>query len=1548
VPELECPDGAFVWSQPIDRDTGAPLLTRLKLGVPAYTLPPGSFPSAFDSAVRLTFTNAISYDAYENRDTRTQPNERWRVVVRQGGDVVDSTVFTPDLADMQEQANWVGGLGSIDAPNGVDGIVLQHWSVANPADSNPNSVVPAALCVTFEPYHAPPRCKEDHECFELLPDADGCAFKCKDFRCVREDNDANCHDDDPCTSDVCRAGVCENEALPAGTACEGKDWCAGTCDSEALCVCPPTECPDDGDKCTMAVLNDFDECTTMPVNCDDSNVCTDDSCDSKEGCLHDPIPVDDQDECTLDYCDPIEGIKHAPVVCEAQDKCHVAVCNPLQPGLCEQLKIDCDAIDPENDRCTINTCDPDFGCRSEKISGCEVCEDDFDCEDNDVCTLQACNDGVCAYSPALDCDEDADPLNLCERRICHPTHGCVTVERECPANLFLKYYSSTLKHGHAHDTLQFLPPHTPACEVGKCIPETGECTTEPLECGDGDRCTVSYCDASTNQCMHHERSCPVSDECHESFCTTNGGCQERPILVTDPNACQLASCVPGDGIVFADRNCTDSDLCTLDDCHPLKGCTHTPKDCSDDNKCTVNERCRASDGKCVSKPVECEQPEDQCKEAVCDPHEGCVVRDKFCPPSPDLRYLAKCNPLDGECVNVLKDCDDLDPCTADRVRPNGDCAHELIDSCCRANDDCPPATKCLSFFCDLNFNTCAQQATQNCCAVDADCDDGLSCTEDHCQRVTGTCFNEPIKCPEPLNDACKESECSEEHGGTCITRTRTCDDDNACTRDQCEPSTGKCINEPVIKCTDGNLCTTDRCNPDSGECEFKPCDCDDYDPCTLDTCDPTTGDCHYEPLPDIDDGDECTIDTCRPRRVDPTKPLIEHTPRVCDDGMLCTIDTCNSVKGCIFTPKTFPNIDTDICFDVTCNPMTGNPVRERIRNCCHADHECHALGERCTDEYCDYNTNRCVFSPKPNCCNAEKDCADDNKCTVDSCKLETGECCHEPIECEAPDACHVATCHPDRGCVIEPLDCADEDPCTVDTCRIASATGDAVCDHTPLECEQPEELCVPQNVCVAGECVAEERAPCDDEDPCTDDVCEEPQFKFQAAKPQCTHTPCDCRDTNPCTVDTCDPATGECLHKLDLFGGCCTENSDCDDLNRCTKDWCNTLENKCHSEPIENCCFSDHDCKDENECTLNEYCDLKTNQCVLEQKECDDCNECTEDRCEPTTGECQHRSSVDKCDDHDRCTNDFCDAWEGCYHEPVQCDLNAGPCQEAVCSNVQGCITVQKDCDDDNFCTIDSCSIEQDGECVHEERDCDDGNPCTLDSCDSRLNKCVHRPVQCGDPNDKCNVHTCDAVAGCTSTPRICHDADACTTGQCVEGVGCVYEQISCDDGNRCTHDYCDSGKYGGCRHEPKEHCCKVDDDCDDGKECTTDTCVAGLCHYALHHTAECDKGAVWHKFNKQDHIHSEHKAEAKRKAQMAPSSDCGNGVVEDGEECDGPSGDGFFTRCNDDCELRVSTTSVVLVVLAALLGLCACLSCVCCFVRLGGKTSSRRRRMRR
>ncbi|GIV33050.1 MAG: hypothetical protein KatS3mg031_0585 [Chitinophagales bacterium] len=94
---------------------------------------------------------------------------------------------------------------------------------------------------------------------------------------------ADCNDSNPCTSDICNAGICQNLPL----------------------VC------DDHNACSVDACYGNGQCIHTDIVCNDNNPCTIDSCDAIAGCLYIPLgsccttdaDCDDNNPCTLDLCD---------------------------------------------------------------------------------------------------------------------------------------------------------------------------------------------------------------------------------------------------------------------------------------------------------------------------------------------------------------------------------------------------------------------------------------------------------------------------------------------------------------------------------------------------------------------------------------------------------------------------------------------------------------------------------------------------------------------------------------------------------------------------------------------------------------------------------------------------------------------------------------------------------------------------------------------------------------------------------------------------------------------------------------------------------------------------------------------------------------------------------------------------------------------------------------------------------------------------------------------------------------------------------------------
>jgi subtilisin-like proprotein convertase family protein len=214
-------------------------------------------------------------------------------------------------------------------------------------------------------------------------------------------------------------------------------------------------------------------------------------------------------------------------------------------------------------------------------------------------------------------------------------------------------------------------------------------------------------------------------------------------------------------------------------------------------------------------------------------------------------------------------------------------------------------------------------------------------------------------------------------------------------------------------------------------------------------------------------------------------------------------------------------------------------------------------------------------------------------------------------------------------------------------------------------------------------------------------------------------TPGSCNDQNPCTDDVCNTATGEC----EFTPVVCPS-----DGNVCTDEVCTPSAGGCVSVP------NTGPCSDNNTCTTMDSC--SGGACVGGPLlNCDDGNECTDDFCDPVRG-CDSTPNTAPCEDGNACTTPDACAGGACVAGPLlNCD-DGNVCTDDACDPGTGCQNPPNTapCDDANACTSpDACAG---GACVGgPPLNCDDLDDCTTDSCDPATG-CVNVPVPGGDEGD--------------------------------------------------------------------------------------------------------------------------------------------------------------------------------------------------------------------
>ncbi|MCO4763566.1 MAG: hypothetical protein KC502_18795, partial [Myxococcales bacterium] len=367
--------------------------------------------------------------------------------------------------------------------------------------------------------------------------------------------------------------------------------------------------------------------------------------------------------------------------------------------------------------------------------------------------------------------------------------------------------------------------------------------------------------------------------------------------------------------------------------------------------------------------------------------------------------------------------------------------------------------------------------------------------------------------------------------------------------------------------------------------------CDDKNPCTSDACDLATG-CSNTNNSDVcDDGSACTDkDACADGKCGGQK-------KTCEDNNACTNDSCDPNSGCKFAKKTGPCDDgtacteKDACADGKCagSPKTCND------------------NEVCTADSCDPKTGNCVFAAA-----AGGKCTDGNACTNKDACTKDGKCAGTKVKCE------------------------DGKQCTDDPC-------------------DPKKGCAPKIFT---------KKPCDDGSVCTKgDTCD--------GKGKCVGNKLSCEDNNPCTNDVCDAKTG-CQNKANTDK--CSDGDDCTKDDVCSGGKCTAGNNTCQ-------CKVDGDCAGQGTNLCNGALVCTQGKCVVDKSKVvvckDDNNACTVDTCTPKTGKCEYKAVKDltTCDaDGSKCTvGDSCQAGKCTAGKKLVCD-DSKPCTADSCDKSKGCV----------------------------------------------------------------------------------------------------------------------------------------------------------------------------------------------------------------------------------------------------------------------------------
>jgi hypothetical protein len=358
----------------------------------------------------------------------------------------------------------------------------------------------------------------------------------------------DCNDNNPCTTDLCSGGGCQNIMVTNGTSCPDANPCNGveTCQNGVCTGAAPLIC-DDGNVCTTDSCDPASGCRYVAVTngsgCGDGNLCNgNELCQGGVCTGGGALNCNDGSVCTIDSCAPALGCQHGNLangtsctdgnVCNGAESCQNGVCGGGTP-------LDCNDGNP----CTADSCDPVLGCGSSPVP------DGTSCADGNACNgAETCVGGTCQGGTPPNCDD----VNVCTTDSCDPFVGC----RNVAVPDGLSCADGTVCNG------------AETCQAGVCTGGT------PLNCDDGNPCTTDTCnDAAGCQTT----LVPNGTSCGPGLVCQNGTCVSSCIASTtgflNPTAQEADTGGDGNGFevsptnAFADEGGTANNINGTGDRH---------------------------------------------------------------------------------------------------------------------------------------------------------------------------------------------------------------------------------------------------------------------------------------------------------------------------------------------------------------------------------------------------------------------------------------------------------------------------------------------------------------------------------------------------------------------------------------------------------------------------------------------------------------------------------------------------------------------------------------------------------------------------------------------------------------------------------------------------------------------------------------------------------------------------------------------------------------------------------------------------------------------
>ena len=1137
------------------------------------------------------------------------------------------------------------------------------------------------------------------------------------------------NDNVSCTIDSCDEVNDVVTHTPDDTICLDGAYCNGQeyCDSVNDCQAGTAPTCDDGILCTLDSCDEgidlFDnlgscvfntsacECE-VDADCDDGNSCTDDSCVNLEcvntnndnntcndglfctvndrcesgSCVADVASVDDSVSCTTDSCDeeldvfvhtPVDAICDNGLYCDGAEVCSVTEdCQAgVAPSVDDGVSCTVDSCNEENDT-ILHLPDDSLCLNGLYCDGAEFCDVNLDCQlgtsivcdDGVPCTVDSCEEGVDTNDNLGNCEFDTSGCECTSDAQCDDGNPCT--DDSCVAFACINSDNDL----NSCDDGFF-------CTVNdRC--SSGSCVSDARDVDDSVGCTLDSCDEDLDVVVHN----PLDSVCDNGlFCDGEETCDA------------LLDCQAGTAPVINDGVGCTNDYCDED----TDTITHTPDNslCLDGSYCNGAEFCSVTEDCQAGTPPNCDD-NILCTINGCD--EGVDLFDN----------VGDCTFDNSPCeCEVDADCDDGNPCTDDVCNAQLECES--------TNND---ANSCNDgFFCTVNDRCDAG----SCVADSRNLDDSVSCTTDSCDEVNDVVVHTPVDSVCDDGAYCNGAEVCDVLLDCQAGTAPNTDDSVSCTVDSCDE-----VNDIIVHVATDSLC-------DNGLF------CDGEETCNQ------LLDCQAGIAPSVDDGVSCTVDSCDETNdvivnvaddslclnglycdgaetCDAVNDCQAGTPPVCDDGIFCTLDDCSeganlfdNVGSCVS--------DTAPCeceVDADCDD--GNPCTDDV---CNAQLECENNANdanTCNDGFFCTVNDRCEAGV---CTSDARNVNDLIGCTIDSCDedndvvvhTENNAVCDNGLYCDGQEYCDaLLDCQAGTAPNVD-----DGVSCTIDTCNEATDSITHVAD---------DSVCLDGAYCNGAEfcdalldCQAGTPPTCDDGIFCTADSCDEGvpgdnvgSCIFDTVGCECVDN-ADCNDNNPCTDDVCN-ANFECVNTADDSNACsdnawCTINDRCeagscvsdlrnvDDGIDCTVDSCDEMFDVIVNNP------SNIFCDDGLYCNGAEVCNGDLGCLAGTAPVCDDGLACTLDSCNELTDGCSFTAIDNDGDGYDICagaSQDCDDSDENVHPGAVEvCDGIDNDCNGlvdegcAACGN--GVLDFPEQCDDGNVNDDDGCSSSCVSEQIEEE-----------------------------------------------------------------------------------------------------------------------------------------------------------------------------------------------------------------------------------------------------